>query len=216
LSDRGKNQIMQSEARIYVVDADVSMRNALKTLLKSVGLPAQLFGSALEFTEAERPDTLSCLILEVRLPGISGLDLQRELKNANIEIPIVFITAHGDIPMAVRAMKAGAVDFLTKPFRDQELLEATQEALDRDWVRRIREHRIADLRSRLNLLTNRERELLSWVVSGLPNKEIAAELGMSEINVKVHRGNLMRKMQAPSFADLVRMAIVLKIPHERP
>ena len=216
MSDRGKNQIMQSEARIYVVDADVSMRNALKTLLKSVGLPAQLFGSALEFTEAERPDTLSCLILEVRLPGISGLDLQRELKNANIEIPIVFITAHGDIPMAVRAMKAGAVDFLTKPFRDQELLEATQEALDRDWVRRIREHRIADLRSRLNLLTNRERELLSWVVSGLPNKEIAAELGMSEINVKVHRGNLMRKMQAPSFADLVRMAIVLKIPHERP
>lgn len=205
----------QSETQVYVVEDDPSMRNALKNLLKSVGLHAKLFASAQEFLSAEKPDIVSCLILDVRLPGISGLDLQRELSRSNNHIPIIFITAHGDIPMSVRAMKAGAVEFLTKPFRDQDLLDAIQVALDRDRVRRAREHHVASLHSRLKSLTARERELLSWVVSGRPNKEIAAELGMSEITVKVHRGNLMRKMQAPSFADLVRMAADLKIPHTR-
>jgi len=177
-----------------------------------VDLHAQFFTSALEFKTAERPDILSCLILDVRLPGMSGLDLQLELNRANIPIPIIFVTGHGDIPMAVRAMKAGAVEFLTKPFRDQDLLDAVHLALDRDRLRRSREHQTAALNGRLKLLTARERELLPWVVSGRPNKEIAAELGMSEITVKVHRGKLMRKMQAPSFADLVRMASDLKIP----
>jgi FixJ family two-component response regulator len=204
-----------SETQVYVVEDDPSMRNALKNLLKSVGLHAKLFASAQEFLSAEKQDIISCLILDVRLPGISGLDLQRELNKTNNHIPIIFITAHGDIPMSVRAMKAGAVEFLTKPFRDQDLLDAIQVALDRDRVRRAREHHVAALHSRLKSLTARERELLSWVVSGRPNKEIAAELGMSEITVKVHRGNLMRKMQAPSFADLVRMAADLKIPHTR-
>jgi FixJ family two-component response regulator len=204
-----------SETQVYVVEDDPSMRNALKNLLKSVGLHAKLFASAQEFLSAEKQDIISCLILDVRLPGISGLDLQRELSKSNNHIPIIFITAHGDIPMSVRAMKAGAVEFLTKPFRDQDLLDAIQVALDRDRVRRAREHHVAALHSRLKSLTARERELLSWVVSGRPNKEIAAELGMSEITVKVHRGNLMRKMQAPSFADLVRMAADLKIPHTR-
>lgn len=205
----------QTETQVYVVEDDPSMRNALKNLLKSVGLHAKLFASAQEFLSAEKQDIASCLILDVRLPGISGLDLQRELNRSNNHIPIIFITAHGDIPMSVRAMKAGAVEFLTKPFRDQDLLDAIQVALDRDRVRRAREHHVGTLHSRLKSLTARERELLSWVVSGRPNKEIAAELGMSEITVKVHRGNLMRKMQADSFADLVRMAADLKIPHTR-
>ena len=204
--------MIQSEPQIYIVQNDPSIRNALRNLLKSVDLHAQFFTSALEFKTAERPDILSCLILDVRLPGMSGLDLQLELNRANIPIPIIFVTAHGDIPMAVRAMKAGAVEFLTKPFRDQDLLDAVHLALDRDRLRRSREHQTAALNGRLKLLTARERELLPWVVSGRPNKEIAAELGMSEITVKVHRGKLMRKMQAPSFADLVRMASDLKIP----
>ncbi|HTG75333.1 MAG TPA: response regulator [Terriglobia bacterium] len=204
--------MIQSEPQIYIVQNDPSIRNALRNLLKSVDLHAQFFTSALEFKTAERPDILSCLILDVRLPGMSGLDLQLELNRANIPIPIIFVTGHGDIPMAVRAMKAGAVEFLTKPFRDQDLLDAVHVALDRDRLRRSREHQTAALNGRLKLLTARERELLPWVVSGRPNKEIAAELGMSEITVKVHRGKLMRKMQAPSFADLVRMASDLKIP----
>ena len=212
---RTESRMIQSEPQIYIVENDPSLRSALRNLLKSVALHAQFFNSALEFKTAERPDILSCLILDVRLPGMSGLDLQRELNSSNIHIPIIFITGHGDIPMAVRAMKAGAVEFLTKPFRDQDLLDAIQVALDRDRARRSREHHMTALRSRLKLLTARERELLSWVVSGRPNKEIAAELGMSEITVKVHRGNVMRKMQAPSFADLVRMAADLKIPHTR-
>jgi FixJ family two-component response regulator len=209
---RTESRMIQSEPQIYIVQNDPSIRNALRNLLKSVDLHAQFFTSALEFKTAERPDILSCLILDVRLPGMSGLDLQLELNRANIPIPIIFVTAHGDIPMAVRAMKAGAVEFLTKPFRDQDLLDAVHVALDRDRLRRSREHQTATLNGRLKLLTARERELLPWVVSGRPNKEIAAELGMSEITVKVHRGKLMRKMQAPSFADLVRMASDLKIP----
>jgi len=200
---------------VFVVEDDPSMRNALKNLLRSVGLTAQLFESAQEFLNAHKPDVVSCLILDVRLPGISGLDLQRQLHAANVKIPIIFITAHGDIPMSVRAMKAGAIEFLTKPFRDQDLLDAIQAALKQDRERRHSEQQVAGLQSRLQSLTARERELLPWIVSGRPNKEIAAELGMSEITVKVHRGNVMRKMQAASFADLVRMAADLKIQYTK-
>ena len=205
----------KSGTLVFVVEDDASMRNALKNLLRSVGLTAQLFESAQEFLNAHKPDVVSCLVLDVRLPGISGLDLQRHLHTANIKIPIIFITAHGDIPMSVRAMKAGAIEFLTKPFRDQDLLDAIQAALKQDRERRQSEQQVASLQSRLQSLTARERELLPWVVSGRPNKEIAAELGMSEITVKVHRGNVMRKMQAASFADLVRMAADLKIAYTK-
>jgi len=203
------------ENLVFVVEDDPSMRNALNNLLRSVGLEAQLFASAKEFLQANRPDVPSCLILDVRLPGISGLDLQRDLTAANVHIPIIFITAHGDIPMSVRAMKAGAVEFLTKPFRDQDLLDAIQVALNQDRVRRGKEHELDELQKKFQSLTTRERELLPLVVSGRSNKEIASEFGTSEITVKVHRGNLMRKMRAGSFADLVRMAAELKIPYTK-
>ena len=202
-----------SRNRVFVVEDDPSMRTAVKNLLRSVGLEAQLFASAQEFLSADRPDVPSCLILDVRLPGLSGLDLQRDLSASNVDIPIIFITAHGDIPMSVRAMKAGAVEFLTKPFRDQDLLDAIQAALAQDRVRRQKDSEIAELRSRFQSLTSRERELLPLVVSGRSNKEIAAEIGTSEITVKVHRGHLMRKMQATSLASLLRMATALKIPY---
>jgi FixJ family two-component response regulator len=204
-----------SESCVFVVEDDPSMRNALKNLLRSVGLEAQLFASAHEFLDADRPDLPSCLILDVRLPGLSGLDLQRELSAANIHIPIIFITAHGDIPMSVRAMKAGAVEFLTKPFRDQDLLDAIHNSLLQDRVRVQKEGELRELQKRFDSLTSRERELLPLVVSGRSNKEIAAEIGTSEITVKVHRGHLMRKMQASSFADLLRMASDLKIPYTK-
>jgi FixJ family two-component response regulator len=204
-----------SESCVFVVEDDPSMRNALKNLLRSVGLEAQLFASAQEFLNADRPDLPSCLILDVRLPGLSGLDLQRELSAANIHIPIIFITAHGDIPMSVRAMKAGAVEFLTKPFRDQDLLDAIHHSLMQDRVRVQREGGLRELQKRFDSLTSRERELLPLVVSGRSNKEIAAEMGTSEITVKVHRGHVMRKMQASSFADLLRMASDLKIPYTK-
>jgi len=203
------------ENLVFVVEDDPSMRNALNNLLRSVGLEAQLFSSAKEFLQSDRPDMPSCLILDVRLPGISGLDLQRELSAANVHIPIIFITAHGDIPMSVRAMKAGAVEFLTKPFRDQDLLDAIQSALNQDRVRREKAHELGALQRKFQSLTTRERELLPLVVSGRSNKEIAAEFGTSEITVKVHRGNVMRKMNAASFADLVRMAADLKIPYTK-
>ena len=202
-----------SRNRVFVVEDDPSMRTAIKNLLRSVGLEAQLFASAQEFLSADRPDVPSCLILDVRLPGLSGLDLQRELSASNVDVPIIFITAHGDIPMSVRAMKAGAVEFLTKPFRDQDLLDAIQAALAQDHVRRQKDSEIAELRSRFQSLTSRERELLPLVVSGRSNKEIAAEIGTSEITVKVHRGHLMRKMRARSLASLLRMATDLKIPY---
>ena len=201
--------------QVFVVEDDPSMRNALKNLLRSVGLEAELFSSAGEFLAHDRPDVPSCLILDVRLPGISGLDLQKELNNSNIHIPIIFITAHGDIPMSVRAMKAGAMEFLTKPFRDQDLLDAIQLSLNRDRIRRQKEKQVADLQGKLRGLTSRERELLPWVVSGRTNKEIAAEIGMSEITVKVQRASVMRKMQAASFADLVRMAADLQIRYTK-
>jgi len=197
---------------VFVIDDDASIRNALKGLISSVGLQVELFGSAQEFLRSKRPDVPSCLVLDIRLPGISGLDFQRELAQGNIHIPIIFITGHGDIPMSVRAMKAGAVEFLTKPFRDQDLLDAIQVALERDRARRQQEAEIALLRERFESLTPREREVLPLVVSGLLNKQIAAEIGTSETTVKVHRGQLMRKMGADSLADLVRMAERIGIP----
>ena len=190
---------------VFVVDDDPSVRRAIKRLVESVGLRVEGLGSAQEFLRSQRPDAPSCLVLDVRLPGISGLDFQRELIEANIHIPIIFITAHGDSPMTVRAMKAGAVEFLTKPFRDQELLDAIQQGLERDHARRVQEAEVAKLRERFETLTARERELLPWVVSGLLNKQIADAIEASEATVKAHRSQLMRKMGASSMADLVRM-----------
>jgi len=191
---------------VFVVDDDPSVRRAIKRLVESVGLHVELFESATEFINSSHPDVASCLVLDIRLPGISGLDFQRELVQAKNGIPIIFITAHGDIPMTVRAMKAGAVEFLTKPFRDQDLLDAIQVGLERDRVRRQRQAETAMLRERLESLTPREREILPLVVSGLLNKQVAAEIGATEATVKVHRSQLMRKMGASSLADLVRMS----------
>jgi FixJ family two-component response regulator len=202
----------EASSVVLVVDDDPSARRAIKRLAQSIGLQVELFGSAQEFLRSERPNAPSCLVLEIRLPGISGLDLQRELADTNIHIPIIFITAHGDIPMTVRAMKAGAVEFLTKPFRDQDLLDAIHVALERDRAQRRRETEIAVLRNRLESLTPREREVLPWVVSGLLSKHIADAIGASEAAVKVHRSQLMRKMGARSLADLVRMAEKIGIP----
>ncbi len=197
---------------VFVVDADVSIRPALRSLIRSVRLNVEFFSSPLEFLLENRPDAPSCLVLDVRLPGKSGLDFQRELAEADISIPIIFVTGHGDIPMAVRAMKAGAVDFLTKPLRDQDLLDAIQVALERDRARRQRQAEIATLRERLQSLTPREREVLPLVVSGLLNKQIATEIGTTEATVKVHRSQLMKKMGADSLPDLVRMADKVGIP----
>jgi FixJ family two-component response regulator len=205
----------EAKPMVFVVDDDASVREALKSLIRSVGLPVELFDSAQEFLQRKRPDGPSCLIVDVRLPGISGLDFQRKLSEANIPIPIIFITGHGDIPMSVRAMKAGAVEFLAKPFRDQDLLDAIQVALERDAARLQREAEMGSLRERFASLTAREREVLSRVISGLLNKQIAAEIGTSETTVKVHRGQLMRKMGARSLAELVRMAERMGIPTTR-
>lgn len=191
---------------VFVIDDDASLRRAIQRVLGSVGLHVELFGSAREFLAAGRPDVPSCVVLDVRLPGMSGLDLQRELTAAGIHIPLIFITSYGDIPMSVRAMKAGAVEFLTKPFRDQDLLDAIQLALKRDRLRRESEADVQLLRERFESLTPREREILPLVVSGLLNKQIAASIGTSEATVKVHRSQLTRKMGAQSLADLVRMA----------
>jgi FixJ family two-component response regulator len=197
---------------VFVVDDDPSVRRSIKRLIGSVGLQVELFGSAQEFLLSKRPDAPSCLVLDIRLPGISGLDFQRKLTEADIQLPIVFITGHGDIPMTVRAMKAGAVEFLTKPFRDQDLLDAIHTALERDLARRQQQAEIATLRTRLNSLTRRERQVLPLVISGLLNKQIAAEIGISETTVKVHRGQLMRKMGADSLPELARMAERMEIP----
>ena len=191
---------------VFVIDDDPSIREAITSLIQSVGMSVQAFGSAKEFMARSRPNAPACLVLDVRMPGLSGLELQRELTDAGISIPVIFITGHGDIPMSVRAMKAGAVEFLTKPFRDQDLLDAIEQAIDRDRELRKQQAGIADLRDRFERLTPREREVMELVVAGLLNKQIAVRLGISEITVKLHRHQVMEKMKADSLADLVRMS----------
>jgi FixJ family two-component response regulator len=196
---------------VFVIDDDPSLRKALTSLFRSVGLQVEVFGSAPEFLQSTLADVPSCLVLDIRLPGPSGLDFQAELAKANIHIPIIFITGHGDIPMTVRAMKAGAVDFLSKPFRDQDMLDAVATAIERDRKRRTDEKVISGLRAHFDSLTPREQEVLAFVAAGLMNKQIAAEIGLAEITVKIHRGHIMRKMGARSLADLVRMAEMLGV-----
>ena len=199
----------ENEATVFVIDDDAGIRDALRRLLGSVGLHVSTFSSAAEFLASRLPDAPSCLILDVRLPGVSGLDFQTELAKADILVPIIFITGHGDIPMTVRAMKAGAIEFLSKPFRDQDLLDAVQLGLERDRTRRESSKAVSGLMSAYQSLTSREQQVIALVTAGLMNKQIAAEIGVSEITVKVHRGNVMRKMAAKSLADLVRMADLL-------
>ena len=199
------------QSMVFVVDDDVSMRESLTNLLRSVGHNVETFGSAQEFLSSKRPDAAGCLVLDIRLPGISGLDLQRELAREDTEIPIIFITGHGDIQMSVRAIKAGAVEFLTKPFRDQDLLDAVRQAIDRDREGRRKRADIAELRRRYESLSSREHEVMDMVTRGLPNKQIAGELNVSEATVKLHRGRLMHKMRANSLADLIKMAERLSI-----
>jgi len=191
---------------VFVVDDDASVRDALEDLLRSVGLVVTSFGSAQEFLASKRPDAPGCIVLDVRLPGASGLEFQRELKKLSIQLPIIFISGHGDIPMSVRAIKSGAIEFLTKPLREQELLDAVQAGIERDRARRREANLVDELRERLNSLTPREQEVLPLVISGRPNKQIAAQLELSEMTVKVHRSQIMRKMRAKSLVDLVRMA----------
>jgi FixJ family two-component response regulator len=203
--------VKDNDAIVFVVDDDPSIREAIKSLISLVRLRVETFGSAQEFLRTERPDLPGCVVLDVEMPGLSGLDLQRELAANGIELPIIFITGYGDIPMSVRAMKAGATEFLTKPFRDQDLLDAIQQALERDRATRRHSKEIAELRQRFDALTSREREVMSLVVGGWLNKQIGFELGISEITVKIHRGRVMNKMGAQSLAELVRMTERLEL-----
>jgi FixJ family two-component response regulator len=196
---------------VFIVDDDVAMRATLSSLFRSVGLRVELFGSAHEFGQIKMPDVPSCLVLDIRLPGVSGLEFQAELAEADIRIPIIFMTGHGDIPMSVRAMKAGAMDFLTKPFRDQDMLDAVGRALERDQKRRDSEKAVPELRNLFGSLTAREREVMILVAEGLMSKQIAPKLGIAEVTVKIHRSHLMKKMKARSLIDLVRMADLLGI-----
>jgi FixJ family two-component response regulator len=214
VTERAKSSHEPASAKepiVFVIDDDESMRRALANLFQSVGLRVEVFGSAPEMLQSKLPDVASCLVLDIRLPGLSGLDFQAELAKANVHIPIIFMTGHGDIPMTVRAMKGGAIDFLTKPFRDQDMLDAVVMAIERDRKRREVEKVVVNLQALFETLTSREREVLALVATGLMNKQIAAELGLAEITVKIHRGHIMKKMAARSLADLVRKAETLGI-----
>jgi FixJ family two-component response regulator len=213
-STAGSNRscvMTENQPVVFVIDDDNLVRDSVTDLLRSVGLGAQSFGSAQEFLQSERPDAPGCIVLDVRLPGASGLEFQRSLGESNIHLPIIFISGYGDIPMSVRAMRSGAIEFLTKPLREQELLDAVQAGIERDRVRRQEAHRVAELQERLISLTARERDVLALVITGRPNKQIADQLKLSEATVKVHRSQIMRKMQAKSLVDLVRMVDMLGI-----
>jgi FixJ family two-component response regulator len=215
-SKSSRDPASAAERIVFVIDDDVAMRETLSSLFRSVGLRVELFGSAREFAEFKVPDAAGCLVLDIRLPGVSGLDFQAELAAKGISTPIIFMTGHGDIPMSVKAMKAGAIDFLAKPFRDQDILDAVVRALERDQKRRDSEKGVAELRIRFDSLTSREREVIALVLDGLMNKQIAAKLGVTEITVKVHRGHMMQKMKARSVIELVAMADRLGIrQHKR-
>jgi FixJ family two-component response regulator len=217
MTERPKSSHGPSSAKIvFVVEDDASVCRALSNLFESVGLQVEVFGSASEMLQGKLPDVASCLVLDVRLPGLSGLDFQTELAKANIQIPIIFMTGHGDIPMSVRAMKGGAIDFLTKPFRDQDMLDAVVKAIEHDRERREADRIVTDVRTLFETLSTREREVMALVSSGLMNKQVAAELGLAEITVKIHRGHVMKKMGARSLADLLRQADLLGIRRNKP
>ena len=206
----------EPQSAVFIVDDDASVRESLQSLFRMVGYAVEAFASASDFLKSKLPEIASCLVLDIRLPGISGLDFQADLAKANIQIPIIFITGHGDIPMTVKAMKAGAVEFLTKPFREQDMLDAVRTALERDRARRERDQGVAALRAAFETLTAREREVMKHVTAGLMNKQIAAQMGLAEITVKLHRANGIRKMKARSLADLVKMSQSLGITKAKP